>query len=301
MLLGHAHAVHTRRWEVEDRRHEETNEVPDATQTANPAPCAVVCNQLAPEHRGTERNDRENQNRHIFAALPRGSELRRDSQSRQLVDPRADSGEYHSSDEDVHGFSSRTDDHAQADEGGTHNRDISAADEIRNGADEGTDAGEGEQIGKHEPNPAIRASNVAVDVRWDATEEVYRNLAASPYCREVSTSKPSYIQELALTKRHGYQTHRPAKAHLRYMLVVLVIAVGSEAVLLVVVRVAWDPLLGVDLLDVLHATLWLGCRRIRGILVVVRSYIALPFQSVHSPGLLLRLDSSLSAMLDENV
>jgi hypothetical protein len=45
-------------------------------------------------------------------------------------------------DKNVHGIGRATNDHAQTDEGGTRDRDITATEQIRQGPDKGADGGE---------------------------------------------------------------------------------------------------------------------------------------------------------------
>lgn len=54
-----------------------------------------------------------------------------------------------------------------------------------------------------------------------------------------------------LTERHGYQTHDPFERHWWLMIVVFSVSVGPQAVLLIVICVAWHSLIGVDLLDMI--------------------------------------------------
>lgn len=66
--------------------------------------------------------------------------------------------------------------------------------------------------------------------------------------------------EATLTKCHGNERHDPVEGHLTLVVMVLVVTVCPETVLFVIVRVAWDPLVCMDLLDMVDFRfLFLGC------------------------------------------
>ena len=69
----------------------------------------------------------------------------------------------------VHRFSSAAHDHSDEDEARSHESDIAATEQVGKGTDERANAGKRDKIGQDKPNPAIGATNVAVDVRWDTT------------------------------------------------------------------------------------------------------------------------------------
>ena len=104
--LSKSGAVNSRRrWEIENCCHDKTDNIPDAAEEANPAPCTVIRDQLSPEDRGTERNDGEDKHGHVFSSLRCGSKLGSDSQTGQFVDTGSNACEHHSANEDVHGVS----------------------------------------------------------------------------------------------------------------------------------------------------------------------------------------------------
>lgn len=57
------------------------------------------------------------------------------------------------------------------------------------------------------------------------------------------------------TECHGHEGHHASEGHLRLVVVVGIVTICPQAVLLVVVCVAWHTLVGVDLLDVSLAAL----------------------------------------------
>jgi hypothetical protein len=69
---------------------------------------------------------------------------------------------------------------ADDDERGAHQGDVPPAQQVGEGADEGADGCEGEEVGEDEPDPAVCAADVGVDVWGDAAEEVDGDLGAGP-------------------------------------------------------------------------------------------------------------------------
>lgn len=242
-------AVDTRRREVKDRCHQQTDEVPDSADEPDPAPRRVVRDQLSPEHRGTEWDDGEDQHSDVLPSLRRGSQLRRHSESSELVDPGSDPCEHHPADENVHRMRCRTNDHPKTDECGSDDGHVASTDEIRDGTYEWTNRRERKQIGQNEPDPAVSPANITVDVRRHASEEVHRDLRASPYCAAVLAVGTQRMRD-GLTEGHCNERHRPTEGHFGFVVVVHAIPVRSEAVLLIVIVVAGDTFVGVDLLDV---------------------------------------------------
>jgi hypothetical protein len=78
-----------------------------------------------------------------------------------------------------------------------------------------------------------------------------------------SLTTPSAGERPVHTESHGDDAHHAGEAHLRLRLMVQAIALGAYTILLVVVGVAWDELVGVDLLDVFHADVL--CFGVRGV------------------------------------
>ena len=58
------------------------------------------------------------------------------------------------------------------------------------------------------------------------------------------------------TESHGDKAHHASKAHLWLHLMVHAITFSAYTILLVVVGVAWDELVCVDLLDMFHANIF---------------------------------------------
>ena len=90
-------------WVVEKEGKGKTDECPDAAKKTNPAPAAVVGNQLTPEDRWAEWNNREDEDRDVQASLLDWGKLRSDGERCQLVDTSTDTSNSHASDESVHG------------------------------------------------------------------------------------------------------------------------------------------------------------------------------------------------------
>jgi len=87
-------------------------DLPNSAEASDPSPRRVVCDELAPEHRGAERNDSQYQSCHVLATLTGGSELRGSGEGGEFVDSGTYTGKYHAADEGVHGVSSRANNHA---------------------------------------------------------------------------------------------------------------------------------------------------------------------------------------------
>jgi hypothetical protein len=66
-------------------------------------------------------------------------------------------------------------------------------------------------------------------------------------------SQNPMLRRQAHTESHGDEAHHAREAHLRLRFMVHAIAFSAYTILLVVVGVAWDELVCVDLLDVFHA------------------------------------------------
>lgn len=124
----------------------------------------MVSDQLTPEYRGTERHDREDQDSDVLAALACGSQLGCCGQSCEFVDTSADSCKYHTADENIHGMSRGTNYHAHNNGGSSNQCDPSATDQIGNGSSERADGCKRQQIGQDEPDPAVSATCVALEL-----------------------------------------------------------------------------------------------------------------------------------------
>jgi hypothetical protein len=120
---------------------------------------------LSPEHTRTEGQDGEDKYRYILAPLCGRSKLARSSQGGELVDTGAYACEDHATDEDIHAVGSRADDHTDDDEARTYDGDVSSAKNITERANEGTDCRQRQKVCQDEPDPAVSATNVCVDVR----------------------------------------------------------------------------------------------------------------------------------------
>jgi hypothetical protein len=149
--------------------------------------------------------------------------------------------------EGVHGMCGTANDHPEDDEARSHEGNVSSAHQVGDGTDEGTDGGQGEEVGQNEPNPAVRASKVAINVWRYATEQVHWNLAAGP-------------QEC-----HGDQAHDSSEGHLWFMVMVLSISIGPDSILLIVVGVPRHSRDGADDLDLLRIGLGLLRRGLRAV------------------------------------
>lgn len=114
------------------------NERPDAAEGAYPSPRGVGSYQLSPEHTRTERQDGEDQDRHILAPLRSRSKFTCGSQSSELVDTSTYTCEDHAADEHIHAVSSGADDHSHHYEGCADDGDVSSTEDIAERADEGT-------------------------------------------------------------------------------------------------------------------------------------------------------------------
>lgn len=143
-----------------------------------------------------------------------------------------DPGKDHSADELIHVVRCRADNHPHHEETSPNQGDISSTHQIRKGSDKGANGRERQEVGQDIPYPSIDAANVTVDVGRHGAEEVDGDLRAGP------------------EERHGDETHHSGEGHTRLRIVGFFIAVGSKASLLVVVGVAGDSLVGVDLFDV---------------------------------------------------
>lgn len=214
-----AHRVDAWRWEIVEQHHQETQKVPHRTNQSTPPPRTMIRNQLSPQHTRRKRQNRKHQHAHILPSLRRRRQLRRRSQRRQLVDAGACTRERHAGDKDVHGLRGGAHDAADDGEEGAADGAPAPPEEVGERADEGADGCEGDEVGLHEPNPAVGAADVAVDVGWDGacqvldgwisrddegrTEEVDGDLGADP------------------EEGHGYEGHDSAKGHRRLMVVIL--------------------------------------------------------------------------------
>ena len=141
----------------------------------------MSADKLTPKYGWAERYDREDQHSDVFASLPGGCQLGRRSKSSQLIDSSAYSSEHHAANEGVHGVSCRADNHTDDDEGRADQGNVATAHQVGQRADKRTNCGKREQVGQHEPNPAVSAANVSVDDWWYATKEIHWNLAAGPH------------------------------------------------------------------------------------------------------------------------
>jgi hypothetical protein len=84
------------------------------------------------------------------------------------------------------------------------------------------------------------------------TEEIDWNLRSRPHCENLLASLPKSLTGEPLTESHGYKTHHACESHLRFHFVVDTIALRTQTILLVVVRVARYSLVGVNLFDMIH-------------------------------------------------
>lgn len=56
-----------------------------------------------------------------------------------------------------------------------------------------------------------------------------------------------------LTESHGDETHHTRKTHFRFRIVIDTVTLRTQAILFVVVCVAWDTLVGVHVFNVVHS------------------------------------------------
>lgn len=168
---------------VENCRQNEANECPESAEQSNPSPCSgrLRGDELRPKHRGAERYYGEDEDGDVLAPLAGRCQFRSHSQCSQFVDTSTHTGEDHAADEDIHGLCSGAHNHAQDEKDGSYDGNPSSTYDIGDGPNERTNSGQGEEVGKHEPNPSVDAANVAVDLGRDATEEVHGYLTSSPY------------------------------------------------------------------------------------------------------------------------
>jgi hypothetical protein len=148
-------AVDTRWWEVKTRRHDKADESPQSAEQTDPTPRRVVCDQLSPQHRRAEGNDRKDQNGNIFTTLAGGSQLGGRGQGSKFVNSGTDSSKYHTADEGIHGVGGGADDHANNNASGSDQCDPSTTDQIGDGACEWADGCETEQVGQNKPDPTV--------------------------------------------------------------------------------------------------------------------------------------------------
>jgi hypothetical protein len=99
------------------------------------------------------------------------------------------------------------------------------------------------------------------DLRTSRQESGYRSTLLL-----ISIAIPEYtIMSSRHTESHGYEGHDAAKGHLRLMFMVCVITIGPETILLVVVGVARNSFVGVDLFDMAIFLLGAVGKSIRGV------------------------------------
>ena len=136
---------------------------------------------MSPENCGGEGQNGEHKASDVFSSLSSGCHFRRRRQCGELGNASAHASKDHAANEDVHCVRRGADDHAEHDKGRAGDGDVAPAHEVGEGADEGTDGGEGEEVAQHEPDPAVCAAYVGVDDGGDAAEEVDGDLRAGPY------------------------------------------------------------------------------------------------------------------------
>lgn len=76
--------------EIEEEGHEESDGSPNAAEKTAVPPSGFRSDELAPEHRGTEWNNGENQHGNVFSTLAGWCQLGSSSEGRQLIDAGAD-------------------------------------------------------------------------------------------------------------------------------------------------------------------------------------------------------------------
>jgi hypothetical protein len=155
---GKALAVDAWWWKVKDCGHDKADESPQSTEQTNPAPRRVVRDELSPEYRRAEGNDREDQNGNIFATLAGGGQLGSSGQSSKFVDSGTDSSKHHTANEGIHGVGCGADDHAHNNACCSDQCDPSTTDQIGDRACEWADGCETEQVGQNKPDPTVSAA-----------------------------------------------------------------------------------------------------------------------------------------------
>jgi hypothetical protein len=104
-------------------------------------------------------------------------------------------GEVHT-DEHVHVLCTSRNDSPDAKKAPSEQSGISTTNKIGKRAHERADTCKGQEVAEDEPNPPVDATNIAIDIWWNGTEDVYWNLAASP------------------EECHSKQTHKALECHL---------------------------------------------------------------------------------------
>lgn len=95
LAVGEAGGVHAGWWKIEDYGHDEPDEGPDSAKKTDISPARVGGDELPPEDRGAEGNDREDEDCDVFSTLCGWGQLGGCSKSGQFVDACSSSCQCH--------------------------------------------------------------------------------------------------------------------------------------------------------------------------------------------------------------